>query len=533
MHLLNITNLDYILMTFLFGLIVVISYSFRRKNPESIDYLLINRHSLNGVVRYFSCASVGIIEFMVLTSYGAYAGLTALCLFIPLFLFSILIYDKLLSLNSPLEFAFAAKGSSIHSRFILGCYALFLLLCAGVAIAIMVTLLKSLLGWEFANSTLSMMGLIAICLLVGGVISVVYNQVIVAVVTTALLLTVLVIGYTGFGAVGFIDSLHEVALSNQFAQNYFTELSFVNVKNYLWLFFLASGIFVLLNPLYVIKAQKAKLTSSFSKSVGRFWQLLVLVVMLLIGIFALATPNIQPQLDGQKIVTQQTRLEDGSIGYIVKSITSGTPSQQRGIIPLQLDNNNQVTSLDSSQNIFDFSSAGLVMIKHSLPYAFVSLFIIALLFYKTLSEVISFITIIVIRGFYTPYYNKTKEDLENLWAARVFLFMFLVLAISVGLALYKFFDLYYMFGLLLILGLPILLNFIGLRVHWIANLVAYLLILAILLFNNISELPHFLGVLKFFNLWEMIKFSSITNVCWYVVFFVIGKAFRLGATNER
>lgn len=530
MHLLNITNLDYVLMTFLFGLIVAISYSFRRKNPESIDYLLINKHSLNAMVRYLSCASVGIIEFMVLTSYGAYAGLPALCIFIPLFLFSVLIYDKLFRLNSPLESAFAAKGSSIHSRFILGCYALFLLLCAGVAIAIMVTLLKSLLGWEFANSTLSMMGLIAICVLIGGVISVVYNQVLVAVITTGLSLTVLVLGYKEFGAVGFIDNLHAVALSNQLAKNYFTELSFMNVKNYLWLFVLASGIFVLLNPLYFIKV---KLTSSSSKSaVGRFWQLLVLAVMLLIGIFALATPNTQPQLDGQKIVTQQTRLADGSVGYIVKAITADAPSQQRGIIPLQLDNNNQVTSLDSSQNIFDFSSAGLVMIKNSLPYAFVSLFIIALLFYKTLSEVISFLTVIVIRGFYTPYYNKTKEDLENLWAARVFLFMFLILAISIGLALYKFFDLYYMFGLLLILGLPILLNFIGLRVHWLANLLAYVVLLAILLCNNTAGLPHLLEILKFSSLWGLIKFSSIVSTCWYIVFFVLGKVLKLGASNE-
>ncbi len=532
MHLLSITNIDYVLMTFLFGLIVAVSYSFRRKNPESIDYLLINGHHVNRLMRYFSCASIGLIEFMVLSSYGAYAGLPALCLFIPMFLLSVLIYDKLIYASGSFELMLLAKPSSIHSRFILGCYALFLLFSAGVAIAIMVTLLKSLLGWEFANSTLSMMGLIAICLLVGGVISVVYNQVLVAVTTTALLLAVLLLGYKEFGFGGTIDNLHAVALSNKFAKNYFTELSFANVKNYLWLFFLASGVFVLLNPLYFVKHQKEPRASLCIKSISRFWQLIVLSIMLLVGVFALATPNTQPQIDGQKIVTQQTRLADGSIGYIVKSINSDAPSQQRGIIPLQLDNNNQIASLDSSQNIFDFSSAGLVMIKHVLPYAFISLFIIALLFYKTLSEVISFITIIVIRGFYTPYYNKTKEDLENLWAARVFLFMFLVLAISVGLALYKFFDLYYMFGLLMILGLPILLNFIGVKVHWIANLLIYVLLLVILICNNISELPHILEVFKFSGLLELIKFSSLLSVCWYVIAFVCGKFLKFGVTNE-
>ena len=76
-------------MTILFGLIVAISYSFRRKNSGSSDYLMIEKHRLNGFVGYFSGASVGLIEFLVLTSYGAYLGLPALCLFIPVFLFSI------------------------------------------------------------------------------------------------------------------------------------------------------------------------------------------------------------------------------------------------------------------------------------------------------------------------------------------------------------------------------------------------------------------------------------------------------------
>lgn len=532
MHLLNITNLDYILMTILFGLIVAISYSFRRKNSGSSDYLMIEKHRLNGFVGYFSGASVGLIEFLVLTSYGAYLGLPALCLFIPVFLFSILVYDQLLSRKNYFEPIILAKVSSYNSRFIFGCYALFLLLASGVAIAIMVTLLKSLLGWEFANSTLSMMGLIAICLLVGGVISVVYNQILVTIVTTALVLLVLVLSYQALGASEFVNNLHAVALSNQLVADKFTKLNLLSINSDLWLLLLASGVFILLNPLYFVKLKQAQQIYPVKKSAGRFWQLLILSMMILLGVFALATPNTQPQLDGQKIITQQTRLEDGSVGYIVKAISSDTPSQQRGIIPLQLDNDNQVTSLDSSQSVFDFSSAGLVMVKHALPYAFVSLFIIALLFYKTISEMISFITIIAIRGFYTPYYNKTKEDLENLWAARVFLFMFMVLAISIGLVLYKFFDLYYMFGLLLMLGLPILLNLIGLRSNWCVDLAAYLFILFVLLCNNVSGVPHLFGVISLPSLWGMIKFSALIISGGYVVFFGITRLLQRGRAND-
>ena len=131
-----------------------------------------------------------------------------------------------------------------------------------------------------------------------------------------------------------------------------------------------------------------------------------------------------------------------------------------------------------------------------------------------------------------PYYNKTKEDLENLWAARVFLFMFMVLAISVGLVLYKFFDLYYMFGLLLMLGLPILLNFIGLRSHWIVDLAAYLFILFVLLCNNISGIPHLFEVLRLPDLWGMVKFSALIIIGWYSVAFCVSRLFWRGRVHD-
>ena len=74
---------------------------------------------------------------------------------------------------------------------------------------------------------------------------------------------------------------------------------------------------------------------------------------------------------------------------MVRAVDSDTPSLARGIIPKQMANTNDIAPIDSAQNSFDFISAAMVMVKHSLPAAFVSLFLIILLFYKSVTGVFS------------------------------------------------------------------------------------------------------------------------------------------------
>jgi hypothetical protein len=249
----------------------------------------------------------------------------------------------------------------------------------------------------------------------------------------------------------------------------------------------------------------------------------VLCLFVLTGIFALATPGSSSLSDGKRLVTQQTRLEDGSIGFVVRAVDSDTPSLARGIIPKQMSNSNDMEPIDSAQNSFDYISAAMVMVKHSLPAAFVSLFLVILLFYKSVTESLAFVNIVTIQSFYVPWFNKTSDDLENLWAARVFLFAYTAVAICIGLVFYKFFDLYYLFSLLVLLGLPLILNLLGLAKHFIVNLVAYVVIIASLLVLNISNVPSLLPLIKFNDIFSYLNLATLSITGYYVLSHLIIK----------
>lgn len=525
MHLLNITNLDYVMMTILLGVIAVISYSFRRKNLSSGDYLVMQNHRVNVLMVCLSMSGFGLIEFLLLSSYGAYAGIPALCFFIPCFLVASYFLGNKLTRSSSFNSITSSVATNIHQRVILICYALFMLISASIAICAMVWILKNLLGWEFGNSTLSLLGVVLICLLIGGVVSVFYNQVLALILSSLIVAVVVIIAYHGIGSGNLIANLHRVATENKLSANHFTTLQLnYSMLPQLWLVFVTAMLMVLINPLnrikYVKSGKEAKSKLVFSKLI----QLLILCLFVLTGIFALATPGGSSSLsDGKRLVTQQTRLEDGSIGFVVRAVDSDTPSLARGIIPKQMSNSNDMEPIDSAQNSFDYISAAMVMVKHSLPAAFVSLFLVILLFYKSVTESLAFVNIVTIQSFYVPLFNKTGEDLESLWAARVFLFAYTAVAICIGLVFYKFFDLYYLFAVLLVLGLPLILNLFGLGKHFIVNIVAYILIIGSLLILNISNVPSLLPLIKFKDIFSYLNLATLIITGYYVLSHLIIK----------
>ena len=171
----------------------------------------------------------------------------------------------------------------------------------------------------------------------------------------------------------------------------------------------------------------------------------------------------------------------------------------------------------------DFISAAMVMVKHSLPAAFVSLFLVILLFYKSVTESLAFVNIVTIRCFYAPLFNKSGEDLENLWAARVFLFAYTAVAICIGLVFYKFFDLYYLFSLLVILGLPIILNLLGLGKYFVVDVIAYAAIIISLLVLNISNVPTLVPLIKFNDIFNYLGLMSLVITGYYVLCYLMVK----------
>lgn len=535
MHLLNITNFDYGMMTGLFLLILAVSYKFRRLNPTSSDFLLAKRHKIPVIVIFGSLLSIGLIEFICLSSYAAYAGLTALYLFIPLFLLSSWLFDKNSAKSPVFSTLNTARDSSLNTRIILICYILFMLLAAGSAISIVVAMFKSLLGWEFGNSALSLLGITLVGLIIGGLIATVYNHSFSLIAVTLLLSIVCFLAYNSIGGGNLTLNLQQAAINNKLPAAYFLipELNLKFIEQ-AWLVFIASWLLHLINPLYILKYKKLKaMINSKNSFFIRLCQMLCLIFVIWLGIFALAAPSQNAVIAGKKIITQQTRFDDGTVGYVVKAVAGSEPTMQRGLVPTQ-SRDEEDSSLVSSAAKFDFISAGMVMVYSVLPKAFVSLFILVLLFYKAITESISFATIMIIRGFYAPRYNKTGEDLENLWAARVFQFALTALSISIGLVLFKYIDIIYMLVLLFILGMPLGLNLVGLSRGWLIDLIAYLLILIAVLGVNISGIPSLFKIFYFKDILSFMTALSVFTVFYYITSYLLltKAAHRIGRDNK-
>lgn len=521
MHLLSITNIDYGMMTLLFALILITAYCFRRKNRSSDDFLLAQSHRINPLVIISGLGGLGLIEFIAASSYGAFSGLGALYLVLPIMVVLSVAFDLRVKLVSPLQTLFSDEKPSLKAQTFLAFYMLVMLLAAGIAISVMVGMLYSLLGWQFGNSTLSLMAVILIFILLGGAAGVFYNQAIVNVVLTITLLAVIIVAYHNLGG-DMAGHLQTMAVDNSLAKNTFTSLSALSFS-YFWLAIVAIAGLLILNPLWWSKTKKISRQSGIS--LARIFQWLILCIMILLGVFALATPGKQPVLHGQKVMTQQTRLADGSLGFVVKVVPSDGKINQLGIIPKQMNDNNELAATGSSGNPNDYISSGMIMAGTAISWAFVSLFIIISLFVKTISESVSFIAQALIKGFYAPYFNKSGDDLENLWAARVFVFALCVVIIAVGLVLYKFYDLYFMLSLLLVFAFPLALHFLGFSRSWLVDVINYLSLVVVWAFVGLNNVSSIMPLIPFSSLTQFIIYLTSGSFLFYSISWLVLKIF--------
>lgn len=513
MYLLNISNFDYVMMTVLFGSIFICAYKFRRNNWSSHDFLF-GRQNLH-IPFSLSLVSFGLIEFTILGSYGAYGGLIGILLGLPVFVILEIIAGKQIGNDSLL--GGLMKPAYYRQRIIiLMTYVIIMLLASGVAIAIIVSLLKSLLGWEFANSTLSLIAIVAVCLLLGGAAGLAYGKVIVLFVSGVILAAVIAISYHNIGYGQLISNLHQAALDNRLPINFFTAINqHSNLFMSSWLIVLVGLSFIVINPFaYMPESMAGQTKVSVLKGILK---LVLIAVMTFTGILALATPNKQPVIAGKKIVTVQTRLDNGELGYLVRAVPGNQVTLQRGIIPVRATDSDDETLGNQASGNFDFTSASLIIVKKAIPYAFVSLFLIILLFFKTVSDNILFATLIIIQGLYAPKFNKSGEELENLWAARVFMFALFVIAICVGLVLFKFFNLYYMLALLLIFSLPIALTILFGSGKWLFDFIIYLVLLVMVLTANVADTPSLLPLIKFNSLADMVAKISMVGGLLFII----------------
>jgi hypothetical protein len=512
MHLLNITNFDYIGMTLLFAVMAIIAYSWRRKQASSAVYLLGHGVKAHFGVWGLTLGNLGILEFTAVAAVGALWGYAPLMWLVPLYLVLSLIFDYT-ARTKGLNQLICPTVIPMRERFVLIFTSFIMLLVAAAALMVVVTVLKSLIGWEYGNTALSIVALIGILMLIGGFAGVIYIQAVAAAVFVIIGLGAVVLAYLQLPG-GLMANLTQVAVANHLPPTIFTNAFAAKLTwQQLWLAVVGIITILVINPWYGLKFSQLNLSSKLVTVKARLWQIVGLGLMLSLGVLCLATPAQQITISGKKVITEQTRLSDGGVGFVVRAVPAdGTQAASLGLVPRQASDS---LTEDSSLLSYDYFSAGIVMVEHISGLAFIPLYLLIVLAMRTISENVGFATALAIRGIYVPHYNKTGEELENLWAARVFMFTFLVIVISLGLVFYKFFTIPYILGIIALLAIPLTLKQLGIRSYVWFDLLTYGLILLSLAVVKVSDLPSLLPLISFTSVTAWLSQLTLALTVWY------------------
>lgn len=509
MFLLNFTNVDYVAMTFIFATLAGISYYFRRRNPDSKSFLSASSYKIGTKTFSIMLSNIGLLEFVIFSAFGALYGVSAgLLLLVVYFFINCLPINALPKFRLSMNDLFLQNKTFTENKVFYVAYGVFILLVAALAILSGVGILKNWLGWEFGNSALSLFFVLAVCLLIGGFAAVIYSQAIFTIASIVVLSVAVIFSLKSLGLDGVIHNLQSVALDNKEVVNTYITLPKFCLTQYILMFLVVIVIF-LSRPLNIfIKSRSCN--SKFRASV--IINTVLIALGIASGVLALATPKYNNLPANSKVITQPTKLDDGSMGITVKLVSTDTPTMQKGILPQNIDFNgsfaDRMTSLTDDAISYNYLEAGFSLIKHNILYASIALLLLVIMFYKTMTDSISFVTMLTINGFYAPYHNKTGEEYENLWASRVFMFMFLVLTIMLGLLFYKFFDFSYLSGLVILCAMPITTYIIGFRLNIVVYVIDVLLIITSLLLLNIQGVISLVPIFSFSNWWQFIVIGS-------------------------
>ncbi|MDD3266948.1 MAG: hypothetical protein PHC75_07215 [Burkholderiales bacterium] len=516
MGLLNFTNFDYVAMTFVFGALAAISYFFRRKNPDSKSFLSANNYVIGNGIVFLMLTSVGVLEFSIFSSLGALYGIgVSILIVVAYLLINILPFDKLSKLRLSLNDLLLQNKSTVEQRVFYAAYSIFMLLVSALAILTAVGFLKTWLGWEFGNSALSLLFVLAVCLLVGGFAAIIYSQAIFSIVILIILITAVFLSVHVIGMEGVIHNLQKVAIDNNNAKDFYFKFDGIGITQVL-LMLISIMVIYIARPLNLLISLKNNKTSIFRTS--SLIRTIIIALSLATGVLALATPKYSNLPEGTKIVSQPTRLEDGSMGITVKVVPSDTVAHGHGIVPQSMDFSgsfaDRFTALTNDDTSYNYLESGFALIKHNILYASIGLLLLVILLYKTMVDSISFITLLIIGGFYAPYHNKTGEEYENLWASRVFMFTILAISLTIGLVFYKFFDFNYLSGIIVMFAIPVLSYILGLRLTIITYIINILFISCGLLLLDIKGVPSLIHEFNFTSWWDFV-------LCWSVSLFII------------
>ena len=437
MYLMALDNIDYIVITILFAVTLIIGYLFRRKNQTTVLFIYSDNNKLYTPNQFL--IGYGIIELVLCGVIGSLYGVSGIYYII----FAILV-NYLLSLfivrviypYSLLEYVgliFGAKAQAGFASF----FIIVLLFLAITTTVFTFKLFQPLFGWNFVNSVFGVTGLTLIYVLIGGRSAIKFNLILSSIIVLLGFLFVIIAGVINLkGFSGIFANLHDLAKAKDVAYDFYTGF---NINSKMLYQIIITGLFLTMASFLI--------ESSHDRRYMGFLTLLKIIpigLMVMSGIIAISTPIVKNNSGDMDVVTIQTQLPDGQTGYVVKAIRHDGKAKPLeatpGIIPPFF---NPTTNL-IEPNAYNYMLASVMTLKYYLPkYLSVILVLVILAaFMFGFAQYLHGISKLVVFDVYAKlnWLSEYGED-GRMWLARMSIIAASIISLFGGYFLVPYLDL--------------------------------------------------------------------------------------------
>ncbi|MBY0380167.1 MAG: hypothetical protein K2P99_07200, partial [Burkholderiales bacterium] len=362
MFLISLNTIAYIAITILLGVFFVSSYAYRRSNTTCDSFLGVGYSKSRCPILD---VHFGLLEFVLLTTLGVLFGFSGFYyLAITIIITQLIRMNYATKTNNCTLASLVYEKSNLRLSIIVAIYQLlgYFALTSFTMIA-MAKMSQALVGWNFVNSVIGVSAFIIVYMLIGGYKAVRINKLISYIIFFSI--TMIFLAVVGVNTHGFLDIFANLLKLSQ-PQN--LTIKWLGIIALLTLGLL--GLYILYNKVNQPKQAKLDLIELFIKLIAIF-------LVVLIGVITLGTNAGSQTINGSKIVTYQTQLSNGELGYMVKTVRDNESNVKPilGILPPLLDDKTNIIE----PNTYNYVLSGIVAMQHYLPNVLKFLIILAIM----------------------------------------------------------------------------------------------------------------------------------------------------------
>src|SRR3954471_24239410 len=214
----HLTTIDYLLMLVYFAVVLVVGWTLRRSTKTSTDFFLSGRSIPSWVAGLaFISANLGAQEVIgmgasgakygIATSHFYWIGAIPAMVFVGVFMMPFYYGSRARSVPEYLRLRFDEKTRGLNAI----SFAVMTLFSSGISMYAMGLLLTALLGWSFNFSVLMSAVIVLAYILLGGLTSAIYNEVLQFFLIVAGLLPLVFLGLQDVG--GWTGLTHRLTLT--------------------------------------------------------------------------------------------------------------------------------------------------------------------------------------------------------------------------------------------------------------------------------------------------------------------------------